>query len=125
MFLIYLIIYIATPISYTGKDLIEQEVHIDKAIIMDSYDNRGARMKLEIISNNFTYYVWYPRGVYTCYEENLEKDLVLGAVNCVTVKYSAKQSIRDRITKHVHVVEIQSNDTYYYSINDEISAKKT
>lgn len=105
---------------HTLDNLQDCEIYIDRANLRDSHDTKGSRMKLEIVSEKTTYYVWYPQSKYIDYAHDVENDLLTGNVNSVKVKIVNPQSLRDSLFNQKRVVDIRSSSAIYYDLKTEI-----
>ena len=119
---LYCIINLCFFVDYTLDDLQECEIKVDKVNLIDSHDTKGRRMKLEIVSQNTTYYVWYPQSKYGDFAQSVENDLLTGNVASIKVKIVKDQSIRDRLFNQKRVVDIRSSSTIYYDLIVEKNA---
>lgn len=117
---IYCIVILCHPGYQRLDDLQDCEITIDRVNLRDSHDTKGSRMKLEIVSEKTTYYVWYPQSKYLDYVSNVEKDLLSGNVISVKIKIANKQSIRDYLFNQKRVVDIRSGSAVYYDLDTEM-----
>ena len=101
------------------ENLNENVVHIDKVSLIDSHNVRGTRMKLKIVDNDMTYYLWYPQSTYQVYSQAIHEDLLSGNVDIVVIK-STKPTLRDIIQNQRRIADIRTNDTVYYDLQSEI-----
>lgn len=115
------IIKLCLPVYYTLDNLQDCEINVDKVILRDSFDTKGSRKKLEIVSQNTTFYVWYPQTKYYDFAHNVENDLLTGNVTSLKVKIVKAQSIRDHLFNKKRVVDIRSNSAVYYDLSVETS----
>ena len=117
---IYCIVLLFHPEYQRLNDLQDCEINIDQVNLRDSHDTKGSRMKLEIVSEKTTYYVWYPQSIYLDYASNVETDLLTGNVISVKIKIANKQSIRDYLFNQKRVVDIRSGSAVYYDLDTEM-----
>ena len=117
---LYCITQLCLSMYQTLDDLQDCEIYIDLVNLRDSHDSKGSRMKLELVSEKTTYYVWYPQSKYIDYAHNVENDLLTGNVNVVKVKIANTQSIRDSLFNQKRVVDIRSGSAIYYDLNTEM-----
>ena len=117
---LYCVVQLCIPKYQTLDDLQDCEINIDQVNLRDSHDTKGSRVKLEIVSEKATYYVWYPQSKYIDYAHNVENDLLTGNVTSVKVKIANAQSIRDNLFNQKRVVDIRSSSAVYYDLNTEM-----
>lgn len=116
---LYCIIQLFLPTYRTLEKMKECEISIDKIHLIDSHDTKGSRMKLEIISENTTYYVWYPQSKYREFAYEIENELLSGDVTSVTAKVVSTKSIQDYLLNQIRIVDLRSNTSVYYCLNTE------
>lgn len=61
---IYCLIQIFLPPLRVLDDVHELEFFVDNIYLRDSHDTKGRRMKLELVSDGVTFYLWYPQSSY-------------------------------------------------------------
>jgi len=113
----YFIIQSFLPPYRMLNDLQSIEIHTEEIFIWDSHDIKGTRMKLNIISEGITYYVWYPK--YKDFKNAVENDLLSGNVRTVNALVVKNQSIRDRLLNQKQIVDLRSETNVYYDITME------
>lgn len=118
--LIYCIFQLCFPMNQAFEDFQECEITIDHVNLWDSHGTKGSRMKLEIVSEQTTYYVWYPKTKYAKFADAVEKDLLSRNVTMVKVRIAANQSMRDYIFNQKRVVDIRSSSAVYYDPDTEM-----
>ena len=117
---LYCITQLCLSMYQTLDDLQDCEIYIDRVNLRDSHDTKGSRMKLELVSEKTTYYVWYPQSKYIDYAHEVENDLLSGNINLVKIKIANTQSIRDSLFNQKRVVDIRSGSAIYYDLNTEM-----
>lgn len=119
----YFTIKLFYPIYHELENLQERQIQIDDVRIIDTRNKIGSRMKLEIVSDDETFYVWYPvtflKSYYKEYSYLLKKDLLSGNVTCVTAKIAKNKSIHDNLFNRNRIVDLRCEDTVYYDIETE------
>lgn len=95
------------------------EINIESVSLYDSHDTKGDRMKLKIICEETTYYVWYPQSKYLDYEPYIVNDLLSGNVTSVKAKVVDDRTIRDRLFDEKCIVDLRSDSAVYYDIETE------
>lgn len=76
-------------------------------------------MKLEIVSENQTFYLWYPQNSYIDYKYEVETELLTGKVTSVTAKVIGTQTIRDNLLNRIRVVDLRKDTSVYYDLATE------
>ena len=71
-------------------------------------------MRLEIVSEDLIYYVWYPQSTYLAFSQNVEQDLLSGNTSYVEVKCVSKQTLRDKLLGKRRVVDLKNSNRVYY-----------
>ncbi len=105
------------------KNLKTYEITIDDVRLVDTYDKLGTRMRLEIISDNNRYYLYYIH--YRDYKPYVESELLSGKVSSVTIKVAEQQAFRDVISNRIHVVDIRNDSTVFFDIETEKEILRT
>lgn len=116
---LYFLIRLLFPTYQSLDDLQEYEIHIDDVRLWDSHDTKGRRMRLEIITGDQTFYLWYPQSDYIDYKHEVETELLAGKVTTVTAKVVRDQTIRDSLLKRKRVVDLRSDTSVYYDLTTE------
>jgi hypothetical protein len=101
------------------EDIYDCEINIEQVSLYDSHDTKGDRMKLKIVCEETTYYVWYPQSRYLDFEPNIVNDLLSGNVTSVKAKVVKDRTIRDRLFNQKRVVDLRSNSAIYYDLETE------
>lgn len=103
----------------TLDDLQDYKISIDRVRLLDTYDTKGRRNILEIVSGNTTYYLRYPSSKYLDFAHDVENDLLSGRVSLVTAKVANSYSLRDWLGNRKWVVDLRSGSAVYYDLNTE------
>ena len=98
------------------ENLQVKEITVDSARITRTF-NMFSTMRLEIISDGNEYYLYYDN--YRDYADCVESELLSGKVSTVTVKIVAQQSLSDRIRDRIHMVDVRSETTVFFDIENE------
>ena len=116
---LYSIVELVLPKYRTLDNLQEIEIKIDEVYLWDSYNLRGSRMKLVIVSEGVTYYLWYPKSHYQDFSGEIERDLLSGDMSSVTVKVVDSPSLWDRLFNEKRMVDVRSDSATYYDLDTE------
>ena len=115
---LFCFIQLFLPVNRTLDNLEERKINVDKIDIWDSRDSKGSRMRLDIVSGNTTYYLWFPQN-YVDYAEKVETELLNGKVTSVTAIVVSDQTLHDRISNRMRVVDLRSDTSIYYDLDTE------
>lgn len=102
------------PPKRTLENLQNYVIKVDKVSLIDTHDTKGSRMRLEIVSEDLIYYVWYPQSTYLAFSQNVEQDLLSGNTSYVEVKCVSKQTLRDKLLGKRRVVDLKNSNRVYY-----------
>lgn len=119
---LYCVIQLFFPAHRSLDDLQDCQIDIDEVYLLDSHDTKGSRMKLEIVSGDTTYYLWYPQTKYIDFASDVEHDLLTGKVTLVEAKISNTHSFRDRMLNQKRVVDLRSSSAVYYDLDTELTS---
>ena len=114
-----LIIDVVTP--YKSIESLQcKEIQIDEIYLFNSYDTKGSRIKLNIVSDGMQYFVWYPQERFAEYSNTIEQDLLSGNVVSVQVMIPGKHNFRDKLLNQYRIFDLRTDSSVYYTVDDEI-----
>lgn len=97
-----------------------KEIPIDDIYLFNSYETKGSRIRLNIVSDGMQYFVWYPQERFDEYSNTIEQDLLSGNVVSVQVRIPEKRNFRDKLLNQYRIFDLRTDSSVYYSVDDEI-----
>ena len=112
-------IQVFLPVYRTLEDTQTCILSVENVRLIDTHSVRGSRMRLELVSEGQTYYLWYPKSHYKEYADIIEQELLSGEITSVTAMVSKNVSLRDSIFDNKRIVDLRSETSIYYDIELE------
>lgn len=110
-------LFVPTHEGYSNWD--EREISIDSVRLIDTYNIKGSRMKLEIIADDQKFYLWYPQSCYLKYANAVQSELLSGKITSVTAIISPNQTGWDKLFNQNRIVDLRCEKSVYYDFEAE------